>query len=64
MQSAPRTGPIRHALMSAAQEREVLDGFAPEFPPSLFRGENQVFTRTEDMEHLLSRLTLTMSKPG
>jgi Flp pilus assembly protein TadD len=74
MQSAPRTGPIRHALMiaccarkgdyrRATQEREVLDSFAPDFIPSLFRGDNQVFTRPDDMENLLSGLKLAMSMP-
>lgn len=32
-------------LPRAAQERTVLDGFAPDFIPSLFRGQNPVFTR-------------------
>jgi hypothetical protein len=61
--------PIRRALMiacharagdlqKAAQERAVLDGFAPDFIASLFRGENRVFTRPEDMEHLLEGLRL------
>jgi hypothetical protein len=31
----------------------VLDGFAPDFIGSLFRGENGVLTRPENMEHLL-----------
>jgi adenylate cyclase len=66
IQSAPRA-PIRRAIMiaccaragdlqKAAQERVVLDGFAPDFIPSLFRGENLVFTRSEDTEHLLDGL--------
>ena len=74
MQSAP-TGPIRRAVMiaclgrsgdqkRAAQERAVLDSFAPDFIRSLFRGENQVFARTDDMEHLLTGLKLAMSEPG
>ena len=37
-------------LQNAAQERAVLDGFAPDFIVSLFRGENRVFTRPENME--------------
>ena len=45
-------------LQKAAQERAVLDGFAPDFIPSLFRGENRVFTRPADMEHLLDGLRL------
>jgi adenylate cyclase len=68
IQSHPRA-PIRRAIMigccaragdmqRAAQERAVLDGFAPDFIPSLFRGENRVFTRPEDMEHLLDGLRL------
>jgi hypothetical protein len=36
----------------------VLDGFAPDFIASLFRGENPVFTRAEDMVHLLDGLRL------
>jgi len=74
MQSAP-TGPIRRAVMiaclghsgdqkRAAQERAVLDSFAPDFVRSLFRGENRVFARTDDMEHLLTGLKLAMSEPG
>ena len=68
IQSQP-AAPIRRAIMTAccaragdlqkaAQERAVLDGFAPDFIPSLFRGENRVFTRPEDMEHLLEGLRL------
>jgi hypothetical protein len=68
IQSQP-AAPIRRAIMiaccarggdlqKAAQERAVLDGFAPDFIASLFRGENRVFTRTEDMEHLLDSLRL------
>jgi hypothetical protein len=45
-------------LQRAAQERAVHDGFAPDFMPSLFRGVNRVFTRPEDMEHLLGGLRL------
>jgi hypothetical protein len=63
IQSQP-AAPIRRAIMiaccawagdmqRAAQERAVLDGFA-----SLFRGENRVFTRPEDMDHLLRGLRL------
>ena len=36
----------------------MLDGFAPDFVASLFRGENRVFTRPDDMEHLLDGLRL------
>jgi hypothetical protein len=66
IQSQP-AAPIRRSIMiaccaragdlqRAAQERAVLDGFASDFIPSLFRGENRVFTRAEDMEHLLNGL--------
>lgn len=71
IQSLP-TAPIRRAIMiaccaragdlqraaqeRAAQERAALDGFAPDFIASLFRGENRVFTRPEDMEHRLEGL--------
>jgi TolB-like protein len=68
IQSQP-AAPIRRAIMiaccaraddlpRAAQERAVLDGFAPDFIASLFRGENRVFTRPQDMEHLLDGLRL------
>jgi hypothetical protein len=68
IQSQP-TAPIRRAIMiaccaragdlqRAAPERAVLDGFAPDFIASLFRGENRVFTRPEDMEHLPEGLRL------
>ena len=45
-------------LQKAAQDRAVLDGFAPDFIAILFRGENRVFTRPENMEHLLDGLRL------
>ncbi len=72
IQSQP-AAPIRRSIMiaccaragdvpRAAQERAVLDGFAPDFIPSLFRGENRVFTRPEDMEHLLDGLRLAMGE--
>jgi adenylate cyclase len=72
IQTHPKA-PIRRAIMiaccaragdlqKAAQERAVLDGFAPDFVPSLFRGENPVFTRAEDMEHLLDGLRLAASE--
>lgn len=59
--------PIRRALMIACSARAgdmararaeiaVLDGFAPGFVGSLFRGENPVFARQEDMQHLLEGL--------
>jgi hypothetical protein len=68
IQTHPRA-PIRRAIMiacyaragdqqRAAQERAVLDGFAPDFIASLFRGENRVFTRPEDMEHLQEGLRI------
>jgi tetratricopeptide (TPR) repeat protein len=61
--------PIRRALMIACSARAgdmaragaeiaVLDSFAPGFIASVFRGENPVFTRKEDMEHLLDGLRL------
>jgi TolB-like protein len=61
--------PIRRALMVACSARAgdmvraraeiaVLTGFAPGFIASVFRGENPVFTRREDMEHLLDGLRL------
>ena len=36
----------------------MLDGFAPDFIASLFRGENRVFTRPDDIGHLLDGLRL------
>ena len=42
----------------AEQEKATLKGFAPDFVASLFRGENQVFARSEDMDHLLEGLRL------
>jgi TolB-like protein/class 3 adenylate cyclase len=68
IQSQPRA-PIRRSIMiacaaragdleKAAREREILDSFAPDFIPSLFRGDNRVFSRAEDMEHLLDGLRL------
>jgi adenylate cyclase len=61
--------PIRRALMIACSARAgdmtraraeiaVLNSFAPDFIASVFRGENAVFTRKEDMEHLLDGLRL------
>ena len=61
--------PIRRALMIACSARagdlararseaSVLNGFAPGFIASVFRGENPVFTRKEDMENLLGGLRL------
>jgi hypothetical protein len=49
-----RTGDLERA----ARERAVLDGFAPNFMASLFRGEIQVFRRPEDIENLLDGLRL------
>jgi adenylate cyclase len=59
--------PIRRALMIACSARAgdmaralseiaVLNSFAPNFIASLFRGQNPVFTRKEDMESLLDGL--------
>jgi hypothetical protein len=45
-------------LKQAAQERTALDEFAPDFIPSLFRGELRVFTRPEDTERLLEGLRM------
>jgi TolB-like protein len=70
IQSQPRA-PIRRSIMiacaaragdlaKAARERTMLNSFAPDFIPSLFRGENPVFTRPEDLEHLLEGLRLAM----
>jgi adenylate cyclase len=61
--------PFRRAIMiaccaqmgdldRAARERAVLDGFAPDFMASLFRGNVQVFRRPEDMALLLDSLRL------
>jgi adenylate cyclase len=61
--------PIRRALMIACSaqagdmararaETVVLNGFAPGFVGSVFRGENTVFARREDMQHLLDGLRL------
>jgi tetratricopeptide (TPR) repeat protein len=72
IQSQP-AAPIRRSIMiaccaragdlaKAAQERAVLDSFAPDFIPSLFRGDNPVFARPEDMEHLLEGLRLAVVK--
>ena len=66
---AQHRAPIRRALMIACSaqagdmarartEIAVLDSFAPGFIASLFRGDNPVFTRQEDMEHLLGGLRL------
>jgi hypothetical protein len=72
IQSHPRA-PARRAIMiaccarigdqqRAAQERAVLDGFAPGFIARVFRGENRVFTRSEDVEHLLDGLRLAVGE--
>jgi adenylate cyclase len=61
--------PIRRCLMIACSARAgdmararseiaVLNGFAPDFIASLFRGQNPVFTRKEDMKNLLGGLRL------
>jgi hypothetical protein len=39
-------------LQKAARERAVLDGFAPDFIASLFRGENRVLMLPENMDLL------------
>jgi TolB-like protein len=68
IQSAP-VAPIRRALMIACtarsgdlqraqREHETLKSFAPGFIGSLFHGENKIFSRREDMEHLLDGLRL------
>ncbi|GEM_PF-3144437 len=68
IQSEPAV-PLRRAIMSACcaqmgdqgrAERElaVVNGFAPDFVASLFRGDFKVFRRPEDMEHLLDGLRL------
>jgi TolB-like protein/class 3 adenylate cyclase len=56
-------------LEKAARERAILDSFAPDLIPSLFRGEVRVFSRAEDMAHLLDGLRLAagrgaMTAPG
>jgi hypothetical protein len=45
-------------MARAGAEIAVLDSFAPSFIASVFRGENPVFTRKEDLEHLLDGLRL------
>ena len=45
-------------MTRAHAEMAVLDDFAPGFIASVFRGENPVFTRKEDMEQLLDGLRL------
>ena len=45
-------------MTRARAEIAVLNSFAPDFIASVFRGENAVFTRKEDMEHLLDGLRL------
>jgi adenylate cyclase len=66
---AQHRAPIRRALMIACSARAgdmtrarteiaVLNGFAPGFIASVFRGENHVFARKEDMENLLDGLRL------
>jgi len=66
---AHHRAPIRRALMIACSARagdmkragseiRVLDSFAPGFVSSVFRGQNPVFTRKEDMKNLLDGLRL------
>ena len=68
IQSEPAV-PLRRAIMSACcaqmgdhgrAERElaVVNGFAPDFVASLFRGDFRVFRQPEDMDHLLDGLRL------
>ena len=68
IQSEPAV-PFRRAIMiaccaqtgdtaRAARELAVLNGFAPDFMASLFRGEVQVFRRPADMALLLDSLRL------
>ena len=45
-------------MARARAEIAVLNSFAPGFIANVFRGENPVFTRREDMEHLLGGLRL------
>lgn len=42
----------------AEREISVLNGFSPGFLGSLFRGDFQVFRRSEDMAHPLDSLRL------
>ena len=66
---AMHRAPIRRALMIACSARAgdmarahselaVLNSFAPGFIASLFRGQNPVFARKDDMENLLGGLRL------
>ena len=66
IQSEPAV-PLRRAIMiaccaqlgdqaRAAKELAVLNGFAPDFIASLFRGDFQVFRKPDDMAHLLESL--------
>jgi len=68
IQSEPAV-PLRRAIMiaccarlgdhaRAGRELAVLNGFAPEFIASLFRGDFQVFRKPDDMTHLLDSLRL------
>jgi hypothetical protein len=45
-------------MARARTEIAVLDSFAPGFIASVFCGDNPVFTRREDMDHLLEDLRL------
>jgi hypothetical protein len=45
-------------MARAQTEIEVLNGFAPGFITSVFRGENPVYLREEDTKHLLDGLRL------
>ncbi len=66
---AEPVAPLRRALMiaccarngdlaRAASEQAALNSFAPDFIPSLFRGDFKVFARQDDMAHLLGSLRL------
>ncbi len=68
IQSEPAV-PFRRAIMiaccaqsgdtdRAARELATLNGFAPQFVASLFRGEVNVFKRPEDVAHLIEGLRL------
>jgi len=48
----------RRVRPHARAEIAVLNSVAPDFLGSVFRGENPVFIRGEDMQHLLAGLRL------
>ena len=68
IQSEP-AAPLRRVIMiaccarlgdleRAARERAILNGFAPDFIPSLLRGEFKAFTWPADKDHLFDSLLL------